>query len=54
MMNPGSKEAVEKGCTCAVMDNAHGKGIPGSETRPDGPHFYISCDCPLHGNENEN
>ena len=22
--NPGSREAIEQGCTCPVMDDAHG------------------------------
>jgi hypothetical protein len=46
--NPGSEEATNAGCTCAVMDNGHGygSGYPG----PNGePLFYISGDCPLHG-----
>jgi len=42
--NPGSDEAVAAGCTCAVMDNRHGQGIPSK----DGPLFWISGDCPLH------
>lgn len=24
---PGSDEAIKIGCTCPVMDNAHGKGF---------------------------
>lgn len=46
MNNPGSPEAREQGCTCPVLDNAHGAGymgIPG--------HWCISCECPLHGGE---
>jgi len=42
--NPGSDKAVAAGCTCAVMDNARGRGYmmqPGI--------FVISMDCPLHG-----
>lgn len=43
--NPGSDEAVKKGCTCPVMDNAYGKGT----YRVDGrPVFWINGDCPLH------
>jgi|WetSurMetagenome_2_1015567.scaffolds.fasta_scaffold00223_29 hypothetical protein len=42
--NPGSGEAVAKGCTCPVLDNAHGKGtLWGDDT------FWINGDCPLHG-----
>lgn len=43
--NPGSDEATKLGCTCAVMDNRRGAGIPSA----DGPLFWISYDCPLHG-----
>lgn len=38
---PGSDEAVTSGCTCPVMDNARGKGLPGG-------NFWISEGCPLH------
>lgn len=43
---PGSDAAVALGCTCPVIDNAHGAGRGG-----DGPRFgwVISLDCPLHG-----
>ena len=40
-MNPGSPEAVAKGCTCPELDNAHGM-------RQDG-RFWISQGCPIHG-----
>lgn len=43
--NPGSDEALKKGCTCAVLDNRHGKG---AFDRKDG-EFWISENCPLHG-----
>ena len=42
--NPGSKEALAQGCTCAVMDNNYGNGIP----YPSGPAFWITKGCPLH------
>jgi hypothetical protein len=51
--NPGSDEAIEQGCTCAVSDNAHGRGFPWPHT--DGldpnqcPCFWTTEDCPLHG-----
>jgi len=41
--NPGSDEAIMMGCTCAVIDNAHGigyHGIPGQWIYTEG--------CPLH------
>lgn len=44
-MNPGSPEATANGCTCPVMDNANGAGVPGA----DGKTFWINGDCPLHG-----
>lgn len=45
-MNPGSKEAVKNGCTCPVLDNAHGHGHLGH-----GGSFgwWIDVECPLHG-----
>lgn len=47
--NPGSKEARDKGCTCAVMDNGYGRG---AQFDKDGnPLFWISGDCPLHGKQ---
>lgn len=40
---PGSPEAVNLGCKCPRMDNAHGKGYMGI------PGIYVySDDCPLH------
>ena len=52
---PGSDEAIEAGCTCPVIDNAHGKGYMGEVTDDKGQTVYIfSGDCPLHGRgENE-
>ncbi len=46
MDNPGSKEATEKGCTCPVLDNHHGRGVSqgGKE-----PLFWKNEHCPLHG-----
>lgn len=42
---PGSDAADELGCTCPVMDNAHGRGRGG-----DGARFgwYIAGNCPVH------
>jgi hypothetical protein len=39
--NPGSDAAIELGCTCPVLDNAHG--------RHDDGLFWITSDCPVHG-----
>lgn len=46
--NPGSDEAISLGCTCLVLDNAHGKG--NGYLKTDGsPMFWINADCPMHG-----
>jgi hypothetical protein len=42
--NPGSDAAIERGCTCPVMDNHRGQGIPTDA----GTCFYYSGDCPVH------
>lgn len=49
-LNPGSVLAIDKGCTCAVMDNLYGEGVPDGDG---GYNFWISGDCPLHGWDNE-
>ncbi len=41
--HPGSKEAVDLGCTCPVMDNHYGRGYQGVE----GIYVY-NQDCNLH------
>lgn len=43
---PGSREAVEAGCKCPILDNAYGRGIYG-----DGDRFgyWLHENCPLHG-----
>lgn len=47
---PGNKEAIAAGCSCPVMDNAHGKGYMGGVKDDNGQTvFVISGDCPLHG-----
>ena len=47
---PGSKEATAKGCTCPVMDNAHGRGHLGDGEKYG---FWIDENCPLHGSINQ-
>jgi hypothetical protein len=42
--NPGSKAAQDSGCTCPVIDNHYGEGVPSKE----GPEFWITQNCPLH------
>jgi hypothetical protein len=46
--NPGSEMAQKLGCTCAVMDNNHGKYPP---YPPDG--WWITGGCPLHAPQRE-
>jgi hypothetical protein len=43
--NPGSQAAIDKGCTCAVMDNHHGRGV---QMRDGNVNYWISGDCPVH------
>ena len=46
--NPGSEAAIGMGCTCAVMDNNHGRGFPYQDGKMS---FWISDDCPIHGTQ---
>lgn len=39
--NPGHPDAVKQGCTCPVVDNAHGRGSYKGD-------WIIAFDCPLH------
>ena len=41
--NPGSKDAINAGCQCAVMDNNHGRFAP---FPPDG--WWVTEGCPIH------
>lgn len=44
--NPGSDEAIERGCVCPTMDNDHGRGYMGN------PGLFVMVeDCPLHPTE---
>jgi hypothetical protein len=47
---PGSREAVEKGCTCDPDLNRDGVGY--RTTRGD-PLFFIEDDCPLRGHKED-
>lgn len=49
-MNPGSREAINAGCTCPVLDNGHGRGYMGGVNDPEtgSPIFVYSVACPLH------
>lgn len=46
--NPGSIEAVSKGCSCPVMDNAHGRGVNPGEADT---LFWVNGSCPIHGSD---
>lgn len=41
--NPGTKEAIEAGCKCPVIDNNYGKGYYGVAGE-----FAYNMDCKLH------
>jgi hypothetical protein len=47
--NPGSDEAIADGCTCPIIDNAHGAGFPLRANGEPSIGFYMNADCPLHG-----
>jgi len=50
--NPGSIEARKQGCTCPVMDNAHGRGYMGGVKDEDGNIIFVITEkCPVHGVE---
>ena len=45
-LKPGSKEAIDAGCTCPVLHNRHGKGYAEDK---DGKALYIfGEDCKIH------
>jgi hypothetical protein len=48
--NPGSHEAGERGCICAVIDNGYGRGYLGGMKNPDTGEtmFVVTVGCPLH------
>ena len=41
--NPGSDQALKRGCTCAVMDNNRGK-FPAMPPN----NWWITAECPVH------
>lgn len=47
--NPGSQEAYERGCICARLDNARGRGY--ATDKEGNPVFVITQGCPLHAPE---
>lgn len=42
--NPGTEEAIIQGCTCPIIDNCFGDGIPSRGGRL----FYYTVGCPVH------
>lgn len=46
-MNPESQDAIANGCTCPILDNAHGRGHLG-----DGDKYgwWMDVNCPIHRN----
>lgn len=48
--NPGSREALDAGCRCPVLDNAHGRGYLGGVKDEQGDTVFVMVvDCPIHG-----
>lgn len=45
-MPPGSDAAVERGCTCPVLDNRH---VAGAWEFEGEAHYWLAETCPLHG-----
>jgi hypothetical protein len=45
--NPGSDEAIKKGCICPALDNEHGADWFGKTHG-----FFVIERCPLHHNKN--
>ena len=41
---PGGDSAIDKGCTCPVLDNHYGLGLGNGQ-------FWMNAECPLHGNK---
>lgn len=43
--NPGSADAVRRGCCCPVYDNERGAGVPDGKG---GTLYWRTQGCPLH------
>ncbi len=43
---PGSQAAINLGCTCPVIDNHHGEGVPMGGGN--GVSFWMNAGCPVH------
>lgn len=47
--NPGSEEAIRRGCACPVMDNGHGRGWMGGVKDENGDTVFVyTVGCPIH------
>lgn len=46
--NPGSREALDQGCRCPIVDNNRGRFAPWP---PDG--WVVNEGCPVHAPTNE-
>lgn len=57
MPNPGSAEAVERGCVCPVVDNCYGAGALAGATlvrdAANEPVFWMDSLCPLHSTQKD-
>lgn len=52
--NPGSQEAIARGCTCPVMDNSYGRGyMNGARDRDGHTIFVYTMGCPVHDPKEE-
>lgn len=49
---PGSENARSLGCTCAVLDNNHGR-FPVYTDEQGRDQWWITMTCPLHGDGTE-
>lgn len=45
--SPGSSDALNLGCRCAVMDNNYGKGM----VIGDSVLYWVHSSCKLHGKD---
>ena len=44
--NPGSREAIDLGCVCPVLDNNHGRQSPWGDG-----NWWVVLGCPVHAPE---
>lgn len=49
--NPGSSEAIKEGCSCPVLDNAHGRGVY-RDSEGD-MVYWLNGNCPVHSGNTE-